>query len=333
MTKSRTSTTIVKPIQGPSIVPGQPGQLHSPVSMGTSNPASVESPTELRHSGQSRDRSTINASAVPAQKPAVKRDIFSTWEPKAGWKEMVFRRSARYYGPTSFAAIFSEHHEDLLDIGEDIRKHPGAWPFGPPLLGRERPNGPTARTKQTVKALLNIPSREVCEMLLANIDSIRCYSSMDSIMISHCITALWSTFEAELSGEREEEPMARIADVLFDNEETPLAPSPDDAIEWMNTFTGPNIRFEMMGLLFCFFGLGFMSLQDWDPVFTTHENDGRDRKQTAWRMKECAGVCLKMCDDSETVNYLVSALIFSLKRLETGCTGDDSKQARQSCVL
>jgi hypothetical protein len=330
MTKSRPPTTIVNPNQGSSITTDHSGQLYSPVSMGTSNPASFQNPAEDQPSRRSRDRSTAKLPEVSAQKSVVKRDIFSTWKPKAGWSEMVFRRSARYYGPTSFAAIFSEHHEDLLDIGEDIRKHPGAWPFGVPLLGRERPNGPTARTKQTVKALLNIPSREVCEMLLANFDSIRCYSSMDSIMVSHCITSLWSTFESELSGPREEEPLARIADVLFDNEETPLAPSPDDPIEWMNTFTGPNIRFEMMGLLFCFFGLGFMALQDWDPVFEAPENDGRDRKQTAWRMKECAGVCLKMCDDSETVNYLVSALIFSLKRLETGCTGDDSKQATHS---
>jgi hypothetical protein len=123
--------------------------------------------------------------------------------------------------------------------------------------------------------------------------------------------------------------MARIADVLFENEETPLAPSPDNPTQWMNTFTGPNIRFEMMGMLFCFFGIGFMTLQDWDPVFKLPENDGRDRKQTAWRMKECAGVCMKMCDDSETVNFLVTALILCLKRLETGCTGDDSKQVMQ----
>jgi hypothetical protein len=244
---------------------------------------------------------------------------------------MVFRRSARYYGPTSFAAIFSEHQakldEDLLDIGEDIRKHPGAWPFGVPLLGRERPNGPTARTKQIVKALLNIPSREICEMLLSNFDSIR-ESHMSPVIVRYCMKTLWSAFEAELNRPREDEPMARIADVLFENEETPLVPSPDNPTEWMNTFTGPNIRFEMIGILFCFFGLGFLTLQDWDPIFKVPENDGRDRKQTAWRMKECAGVCLKMCDDSETVNYLVTALILSLKRLETGCTGDDSKQAK-----
>ena len=330
MTRNR-ATAMTSPQQSPDLLAGQTTQLQSPQ---PTNPPLSQSPAELLPSVSSRGESGSRsgnaqpAAEVATQKSVAKRDFFSTWKPKAGWGDMVFRRSARYYGPTSFAAIFSEHHEDLLDIGEDIRKHPGAWPFGSPLLGRERPNGPTARTKQTVKALLNIPSREVCDMLLNSFDSIH-ETSLNPVIIRHCIASLWSKFEVELSGPREEEPMARIADVLFENEETPLAPSPDNPTQWMNTFTGPNIRFEMMGMLFCFFGIGFMTLQDWDPVFKLPENDGRDRKQTAWRMKECAGVCMKMCDDSETVNFLVTALILCLKRLETGCTGDDSKQVMQ----
>jgi hypothetical protein len=36
---------------------------------------------------------------------------------------------------------------------------------------------------------------------------------------------------------------------------------------------------------------------------------------------------LKIYDNSETVNHLVTALILSLKRLETSYTRDDSKQA------
>jgi hypothetical protein len=87
---------------------------------------------------------------------------------------------------------------------------------------------------------------------------------------------------------------------------------------------GDNIRFETMGLLFCYLGIGYLSLQDWDALFKVPENHGRDRKQTAWRMKECADICLQMCDYSETINYLVTALIYNLKRLESGCTGDDS---------
>jgi len=143
--------------------------------------------------------------------------------------------------------------------------------------------------------------------------------------MKHCITKLWETFEDELAVPRSAEPLTRIAEVLFENEGVPLGRDPDDGIEWLNTFTGSNIRFEMVGMLFCLFGLSYLALQDWDPLFNVPENLGRDRKQTAWRMKECAEICFRMCDFSETVNYLVTALLLSLKRLETGCTGDDSK--------
>jgi hypothetical protein len=53
------------------------------------------------------------------------------------WKDAVYPQSARYYGPTSFSAVFLEHQatasEDLLELGEDVRRHPGAWKFGQPL--------------------------------------------------------------------------------------------------------------------------------------------------------------------------------------------------------
>ena len=136
---------------------------------------------------------------------------------------------------------------------------------------------------------------------------------------------LWSNFEAELAAPRENEKVAVIGHVLFKNEEKPLPPSPDDGMEWLRTFTGPNLRFEMLGILFCFFGVAFLALQDWDPLFSVPENEGRDRKQTAWRMKECADVCLNMCDAVETVNFLVTALTLNIKTLESGCTGDESK--------
>ena len=42
-------------------------------------------------------------------------------------------------------------------------------------------------------------------------------------------------------------------------------------------------------------------------------------------MKECADVCLNMCLSAETVNFLVTALIFNIKVLESGCTGDESR--------
>lgn len=43
----------------------------------------------------------------------------------AAWKTAVYPKSAKYYGPTSFSAVFLENktteNEDILDIGEDPR--------------------------------------------------------------------------------------------------------------------------------------------------------------------------------------------------------------------
>jgi hypothetical protein len=199
------------------------------------------------------------------------------------WMHTVYRGSTRYYVATSFSAVFSEHqaklNEDLLDIGEDSRKHPGAWQFGQPLLGRERPNGPTARTKQVIKALWNIPAEEVCEILLTKALSSMRDVTLDHAMIKHCIKTLYSAFGTQLSVPRSAEKFVDMSEVLFKNEERQLPPSPDDGMEWLDTFMGLNVRFEIIGVLFCFFGLAYLSLQEWDPLFGLPENHGRNRKQ------------------------------------------------------
>lgn len=263
-----------------------------------------------------------------------KNNAFGPGQPKPGWKDAVFPSSARYYGPTSFSAIFSEQqvklNEELLDINENIRKHPGAWLFGQPLLGRERPNGPLVRERHTIKALWNIPSKEICEVLLnPSHGSVIRVMTLDMDLMRYFKDTLWSTFGAELTYPRTNERLTVLSDVLFKNEEKPLPPSPDNGIDWADTFMGRNIRFEMLGLFFCYIGLAYRSLQDWDPLFNVPENGGRDRMQTAWRMNESAEVCLKMCDGAETVNYFIPALILNIKRLQTGCTGDDSESVER----
>lgn len=316
----------------------------------STSPASATSNPPFFPSPQSLSREALSAGATPdsaiaAARPSTAPNTTKMGQPRGTWKTAVYPRSRKFYGPTSFSAIFSEHHaklnEDLLDIGEDKRKHPGAWLYGQPLLGFTRPNGPTERERTTLRALWNIPSKETCEMLVTPSRAIRC-PSLNFRLFKHCVTTLFSTFGNELDLPRgaqpildwrdrgeDPPPLITISDALFKNEEMPLPPDPDDGLEWLNNFTGPNLRFEMLGMLFCFLGLAYLALQDFDPVFS----DGRDRKEVAWRMKECANVCLTMCDYSETVNYLVTALILNIKRLETGCTGDESKFATGNFVF
>jgi hypothetical protein len=238
----------------------------------------------------------------------------------------AFRRTARYYGPTSFSAIFSEHadlSEGLLDVGDDGRDNSSAWPLGVPLLGNDSPSSPAVRMSQVIKALENVPSKEICFSLIDTPKNT--HISMNIVLIRHAIETLWATFEPILEAPRTTEKLAGIAEVLFANELRPFPPAPDDGMDWLNTFMGPNLRFEMLGMLFCFFGMAYQSLNDWDERFKVPENQGRDRKQTSWRMKECADVCLKMNETSEENNDISLALQVCTAILESVCTGDESK--------
>ena len=150
------------------------------------------------------------------------------------WKSAVYQRSARYYGPSSFSAVFSENqailNEESLCLGEDGRKHPGTWFFGEPLLGRQRPHTPAIRRNHIVKALSSLPSKATCHQLFNSFKSMH-DSTLDATMISHCISTMWSAFGPKLENLRSEENLVAISDILFNNEEAPLPQSPDDGIE------------------------------------------------------------------------------------------------------
>ena len=206
--------------------------------------------------------------------------------------EIGFSRTARYYGPTSFSSVFTENC--LLDSNEDYkRRRPSSSQFGQPLLERDRSSAPAIRKNQIITALSNIPGRDVFESLTDNFQS-QNHIMLNIVLVKHAFAGLWSTFGEQLSVPRTSEKLNLIADALFKNEEKPLPPTPDDGIEWLSTFTGPNLRFEMLGILFCFFGIAYQSLLDGDHRLSIPENQGRDRKQSSWRMKECADICLEM---------------------------------------
>ncbi|TAQ90059.1 hypothetical protein B7494_g1599 [Chlorociboria aeruginascens] len=231
-----TSTSLISPRLTPSEAKGTPRSTH---------------PVRSNQEPQGLSITEVRVAETFSQQSAGKKSLIEQWE-----KGAIYPRSARYYGPTSFSAVFSEHKSklpgDLLDIGEEGRKHPSTWPFGQPLLGRERPTAPTVRANKIIKALYNIPPREMCEDLLSTYKSYH-NLSLNEFMIRHAITNLYSSFGEELAEPRTNEKFEKVVLVLFKNEETPLPPPPDDGIEWLNTFTGPNLRMEMLGLLFCFF--------------------------------------------------------------------------------
>lgn len=242
-------------------------------------------------------------------------------------EDTSFQRSWTYHGPTSIFSVYTEHQAkfqgDLLDVGEYEGCLSPVSEFCEPLLGLRICATPSSRLEFVAKALQNLPSKEDCERLLGTFENMSYEVTLDEVIIRHCVATLWTTFEAQLKAPRTADQLVTIAKVLFKNEESPLPPAPPDGLEWLKTFTGPNIRLEVLGNLFTFFGLAYLSRNDEDPVFNPPGARVLKRKQVAWRMKECADICLKMCECTDTINEFVVALTVGLLVLESTCLGDE----------
>jgi hypothetical protein len=209
-----------------------------------------------------------------------------------------------------------------LDSGEE-RKHIPNYPYGTPLIDLDGSNTPTAKVDLVLKTLENLPSHDICVALLSRYKNT--HISMADMLVRHAVETLWQTFGGYLAAPRAAEKLTAIADVLFANAQTQYPTPPDDGMDWLDTFMGPNLRFEMLGLLFCYFGMSYQALQDWDELLEVKENQGRDKKQMSWRMKECADVCLKMCQATAENNEISLALQVCTAMLEGLCTGEESK--------
>ena len=88
--------------------------------------------TEINSNDQARGDPTTATPGTPGSTQS-NLDRFFSWD-----KDAVFQRSARYYGPTSFSAVFKENAslDKDLNIGDEGRKNPANWRYGEPLLGR-----------------------------------------------------------------------------------------------------------------------------------------------------------------------------------------------------
>lgn len=140
-------------------------------------------------------------------------------------------------------------------------------------------------------------------------------------LITKGVNSIWSTFGDCLAEPRTETKVYAIAEKLCENALNTPHHDSEDAIDWMNAFMGPNLTWEVLGAIFSCFGMCCLSLQETDPAFTERNYN---RKQAAWRMKECTDACLKMCDTTDTVNDFVVYLMLNNLILESHYVGDES---------
>lgn len=236
---------------------------------------------------------------------------------------------AGYLGPTSFSAIFRENklgstHDvaglrttDAIDQEYDVAEFA---PFLPCNLEAQE------HIDQGVRVLQRFPNEFLCEKLVARYFEF-CDVMLPEQVVYHVHRTTWSTFGKYLKEPRDTDAdsLSAMSRELCKTAMKPLVSSASTQ-DWMESFSGHNLRWEIIGNLFTIFGLSVMTISDWDPLFA-NANDGNpyNKRQYGGAMQECAEACLSLCNDVDSMNDFVVCLMSRIYILQSLYEGDTSE--------
>jgi hypothetical protein len=142
-----------------------------------------------------------------------------------------------------------------------------------------------------------------------------------------CAESIWSTYGSFLKEPRSKEGMERFSKILCENSQKVLQePSGDqDYAKWLESFSGDNLRWEILGLVYSALTSATLSLPERDAFFCTQKGSRRDRKVFAVEMKDCVQACVTLSNYMDLINFPMVALLAKNLVLQTVISGDTSK--------
>ena len=224
-----------------------------------------------------------------------------------------------YLGPTSFFPVFEEartHLQAPLAEAEPPANPAGA--AGEEEVPSSSPEMPEEALNPRVKLLACIPSRETSEALFK-----RHVNPMDGWVRGarpRLADALWETFGSCLRRRRAADLQAMAA-VLSANTKKPLEEDSIHAEEWLRSFTGSQMRWESLGILFSFWAVGALAVPETAIVGVAGITDSR---QQMIYYKKCVSQCVALAREMGTANTLQVYLCFRNQLLESTISGDAS---------
>ena len=180
----------------------------------------------------------------------------------------------------------------------------------------------SAQLRMGVQVLMQLPGEEACQNLMDwYLDSMLVVGA-HKLSLRMTLKALWSTYGHLLWGPRTVADLEIIAREILRNGSVPLKQI-EDPMEWIESFSGANTRWEVIGLLFVAFGYALLSLPESHLALILGRKG--DRNTLVAEMKICIETCIELCRNS--LNNVVCNLLYWNVLLETVLSGDSSKSA------
>jgi len=236
---------------------------------------------------------------------------------------------AGYLGPTSFSAIFRENK--LGSTQEEFGQQTTNAIYQEYDVAKPSPSGlcnleAQEHIDQGVRVLQRYPTKALSEKLIARYFEV-CDVMLPEQVVHHVHKTTWSTFGKYLIEPRNTntDSVSAMSRELCKTAMKPMASS-SSTQDWMESFSGHNLRWEIIGNLFALSGLSVMTMSEWDPLFAT-ANGGSpyNKRQYGGAMRECAEACLSLCNDVDAINDFVVCLMSAVYTLQSFYEGDASE--------
>ncbi|KAF7593608.1 hypothetical protein BBP40_011126 [Aspergillus hancockii] len=149
-----------------------------------------------------------------------------------------------------------------------------------------------------------------------------------TIIMEATIESIRSTFESlDLSSDLEAQFQALVYQIS-QNTSRPLTTHGSMTVhEYCASFTGRNLRWEVIAIILSISGISIMLTADNDPHLVQAAAGSEARERLRAQIVDASSICLSLCDQASSVNELLAFAQYNDVMLKTQHYGDQSYQA------
>ena len=260
-------------------------------------------------------------SFIPAQQQSLGPEFAALSTPESQYDQ----DNVGFLGHTSYAAVYTEH---ATSSGIGLENHTDPASSSTRRSSLEDTAMAPVRIQRGATLLASLNDLSLIERLADRWCRVRQALGAPKPLIRAAILSLRASYEAALSTARVQD-LTEISNRICLNSQQPYRIGPATTVsEYIESFVGQNLRWEILGILFSVAGASAMTLSDQDKSIVGRDNNLIDRKSFVSQMMSNSDDVLSFCDHYRQPNDLMLWLMFENFSLVTLHHGDSSKSYR-----
>jgi hypothetical protein len=236
----------------------------------------------------------------------------------------LFSGPSAFLGPTSFSAVFHDNRDNFEPVSSDL---PTSVETETAVQSHDRvidePRIHSDLIKLGIKVLLKIPNETACNVIFSRHTNPN--DGWIRLAGKRLSNSIWATFGRVLA-RRDNRELEALVQLICGNTNSELREEADP-LKWFESFSGCNLRWEAIGVLFTYWSFGALSSAEGDAIFTSASGSRKERREMMIELKECATSCIAFCSHTDHGNAFLVYLLYKHSLLESMISGDASECA------